>query len=189
LPALNALFDESKLPIVSGIQTLPLVYIGEDGSVSICKTNGIDRASGVMFRIDSEVAAALPDPEKITFKDAKDAHNRLASGWLGEVAASPKSKAVLISIPLTVIQRHHFRDARPAYLTTSPVAGAGKTTTMHMISEVLFGRPAAAAAWSPSTTSGTLGRRAPTARSPTCRTSLNPSDCGRALSRTLAFAI
>lgn len=146
--AINALYDESRLPIVSGMQTLPLVCTGADGSISIRKTSGIDRASGVMFIIDPEIAAALPDPETITCKDAEQAYDRLINGWFGEVAASDDNKAVLVSIPLTVMQRLLLRDARPGYLITAPVAGAGKTTAAHMISEALFGRPAAAAAWS-----------------------------------------
>jgi hypothetical protein len=146
--ALNALYDESQLPIVSGIQTLPLVYHGADGSITIRKTSGIDRASGVVFVVDPEIAAALPDPETVTSKDAEGAYDRLTNDWFGEVAASDDNKAVLVSIPLTVILRHLLLDARPAYLITASVAGAGKTTVIHMNSEVLFGRPAAAAAWS-----------------------------------------
>ena len=146
--ALNALHDESQLPIVSGIQTLPLVCAGADGSISIRKTSGIDRASGVMFIIDPEIAAALPDPETIISRDAEQAYDRLVNGWFGEVAASDDNKAVLVSIPLTVMQRLLLRAARPGYLITAAVAGAGKTTLAHMISEALFGRAAAAAAWS-----------------------------------------
>jgi hypothetical protein len=145
--ALNALHDESQLPTVSAVQTLPLVCTGADGSISIRKASGIDRASGVMFIIDPEIAAALPDPETITSKDAEQAYDWLVNGWFGEVAASDDNKAVLVSIPLTVMQRLLLRDARPAFLITAPVAGAGKTTVIHMISEALFGRPAAAAAW------------------------------------------
>jgi hypothetical protein len=146
--ALNALHDESQLPTVSAVQTLPLVCTGADGSISIRKTSGIDRASGVMFIIDPDIAAALPDPKTITSKDAERAYDWLVNGWFGEVAASDDNKAVLVSIPLTVMQRLLLRDARPAFLITAPVAGAGKTTVIHMISEALFGRPAAAAAWS-----------------------------------------
>ena len=146
--ALNALHDESQLPIVSGIQTLPLVCAGADGLISIRKTSGIDRASGVMFIIEPEIAAALPNPETITSKDAERAYDRLVNVWFGEVAASDDNKAVLVSIPLTVMQRLLLRAARPGYLITAAVAGAGKTTLAHMISEALFGRAAAAAAWS-----------------------------------------
>jgi hypothetical protein len=146
--ALNSLHDESQLPIVSGIQTLPLVCAGADGSISIRRTSGIDRASGVMFIIDPEIAAALPDPETITSKDAERAYDQLINVWFGEVAASDDNKAVLVSIPLTVMQRLLLRTARPGYLITAAVAGAGKTTLAHMISEALFGRAAAAAAWS-----------------------------------------
>jgi hypothetical protein len=46
------------------------------------------------------------------------------------------------------VQRLLLRAARPGHLITAPVAGAGKTTLAHMISEALFGRAAAAAAWS-----------------------------------------
>ena len=124
--ALNALHDESQLPIVSGIQTLPLVCAGADGSISIRKTSGIDRASGVMFIIDPEIAAALPDPETITSKDAEQAYDRLINGWFGEVAASDDNKAVLVSIPLTVMQRLLLRDARPALSDNSSGRGSGK---------------------------------------------------------------
>ena len=146
--ALNALHDESQLPIVSGIQTLPLVWAGANGSVSIRKTSGIDRASGVMFIIDPEIAAALPDPETIVSRDAEQAYDWIVNVWFDEVAASDDNKAVLVSIPLTVMQRLLLRAARPGYLITAAVAGAGKTTLAHMISEALFGRAAAAAAWS-----------------------------------------
>jgi hypothetical protein len=146
--AINALHDESRLPIVSGIQTLPLVCAGADGLISIRKTSGIDRASGVMFIIEPEIAVALPNPETITSKDAERAYDRLVNVWFGEVAASDDNKAVLVSIPLTVMQRLLLRAARPGYLITAAVAGAGKTTLAHMISEALFGRAAAAAAWS-----------------------------------------
>jgi hypothetical protein len=146
--ALNALHDESQLPMVSGIQTLPLVTASEDWSISIRKTNGIDRASGVMFIIDPEIAAALPDPATITAKDAEASYDRLINDWFGEVAAPPDNKAVLVTIPLTVIERHLLLDARPAYLISAAASGAGKTTVIHMNSEALFGRPAAAAAWS-----------------------------------------
>ena len=146
--ALNALYDESQLPIVSGIQTLPLVCAGANGSISIRKASGIDRASGVMFIIDPEIAAVLPDPETITSRDAERSYDQLINGWFDEVAASDDNKAVLVSIPLTVMQRLLLRAARPGYLITASVAGAGKTTLAHMISEALFGRAAAAAAWS-----------------------------------------
>ena len=146
--AVNALFDESQLPIISGIQTLPLVCVEANGSISIRKTSGIDGASGVMFIIDPDIAAALPDPETITSRDAERSYGRLVNVWFDEVAASDDNKAVLVSIPLTVIERHLLLPARPAFLLTAPVAGAGKTTNCHMISEALFGRSAAAAAWS-----------------------------------------
>ena len=116
--------------------------------ISIRKTSGIDRASGVMFIIEPEIAAALPNPETITSKDAERAYDRLINVWFGEVAASDDNRAVLVSIPLTVMQRLLLRAARPGYLITASVAGAGKTTLAHMISEALFGRAAAAAAWS-----------------------------------------
>ena len=53
------------------------------------------RASGVMFIIDPDIAAALPDPETITSRDAERAYDWLVNGWFGEVAASDDNKAVL----------------------------------------------------------------------------------------------
>ena len=52
----------------------------------------------------------------------------------------------MISIALTLIQRMLFKE-RPGFIVTGPVAGAGKTTAISMVSMAITGHPAAAAAW------------------------------------------
>ena len=79
--ALNALHDESQLPIVSGIQTLPLVCAGANGSISIRKASGIDRASGVMFIIQAGNRRGATQPRDDHFQGRRT-NLRPAHQWL-----------------------------------------------------------------------------------------------------------
>jgi hypothetical protein len=147
---LNALHSESKIPTLAGVQTLPLVVVRSDGSIFVRKKTGLDRGSGVVFRVDPEILAAIPDPAEVTLTDGKAAYKRLADDWLVDVSTTPEGKAVLIAIALTIIERLLLENDRPAFLVTATIAGAGKTTVLHMIAVALFNRLAAAAAWSTS---------------------------------------
>jgi hypothetical protein len=148
LEGLNALQGESKLPTLSGVQTLPLVVVRPGGSIFVKNKIGLDRASGVVFRIDREILEAIPDPSGVTFADSKAAYDRLANDWLVDVDTTPEGKAVLIAIALSIVERLLFEKERPAFLVTATIAGAGKTTVLHMIASAVLGRLAAAAAWS-----------------------------------------
>jgi hypothetical protein len=130
---LNALHSESKIPTLAGVQTLPLAVVRSDGSIFVRKKTGLDRASGVVFRVDPEILAAIPDPAKVTLADGKAAYKRLADDWLVDVSTTPEGKAVLIAIALTIIERLLLENDRPAFLVTATIAGAGKTTALHMI--------------------------------------------------------
>jgi hypothetical protein len=149
LKALNALYDESRLSVIQGVQTIPFVRRKLDGTCEILKSDGIDQ-SGVMFRIEAAVAAAMPEPSAVTLDKAKAAYTWLADEFLVDVPTSQAGKAVLIALALTVIQRHCFSNERPGFVVTAPDAGTGKTTVINMISAALFGRSAAAARWSDS---------------------------------------
>jgi hypothetical protein len=150
LEGLNALHGESKIPTLAGVQTLPLVIVRRNGSVIVRKKIGLDRSSGVVFRIDPKILAAIPDPAEVTFADAKAAYDRLVNGWLVDVDTTPEGKAVLVAIALSIIERLLLENDRPAFLVTATIAGTGKTTVLHMIASALFGRLAAGAAWSTS---------------------------------------
>jgi hypothetical protein len=147
LKALNALYGESRLPAVHGVQTIPFVRRKPNGSCEILKLDGFDQASGVMFQIEPAVAAAMPEPSAVTLEKAKAAYKWLADEFLVDVSATRADKAVAVALALTIIQRHYFLNERPGFLVTAGAAGTGKTTVINMISEALFGRSAAAARW------------------------------------------
>jgi hypothetical protein len=147
LKALNALYGESRLPVVHGVQTIPFVRRKPNGACEILKSDGFDQASGVMFQIEPAVAAAMPEPSAVTMETAKAAYKWLTDEFLVDVSATAAGKAVLVALKLTIIQRHCFSNERPGFLITAGNAGTGKTTCINMISEALFGRSAAAARW------------------------------------------
>jgi len=145
-PAMNCLADRSSLPIAKGVQTLPLVLRLNDGSFAIRCKNGLDRALGLVFRIDPAIAAALPDPAKITLKDAKDAYRFLVDEWLVDVDTSLEGKAVLVSVCLSIIQRQLLPE-RPGFFVSAAQRGSGKTTAANMIANAVLGVHASASAW------------------------------------------
>ena len=79
LEGLNALHQGSKIPTITGVQTLPLVVARRDGTIFLKKNMGLDRSSGVVFRIDPRILEAIQDPTEITFADAKAAYGRLVN--------------------------------------------------------------------------------------------------------------
>ena len=57
----------------------------------------------------------------------------LTDEWLVDVDGDGTAKAVLVSIPLTMIQRMTLSPERPGYMVNAALQGAGKTTVIHMI--------------------------------------------------------
>jgi hypothetical protein len=137
--------DDGALPTVSAIATTPMVM--PNGEILFGR--GLDRKRGIVFRVPTEMQAQLPDPADCTADATVNAMGFLTDEWLADVAADYAGKCVLIAATLTILERH-LLPQRPAFFITAGQRGGGKTTTVNMISLAAIGKPAAAAAWSPS---------------------------------------
>ena len=137
-------WPDSKLPIVRGVATLPIVLPGR----MIVASNGLNKELSLIFRSNSKLLSVLPDIENATIDVARQAYQYLSDVWLADVDTSPEGKAIAVALALTLIERH-LLPARPAWFVTAGQRGGGKTTLLNMISTAVFGRPAAAANWSP----------------------------------------
>jgi hypothetical protein len=143
-PFINALneFPGSALPVARAINTAPLVTM----SGRIIDGVGLDRATGLVHRIDpvlrSCVPAGVPTNEEI-----KSALKFLLDDWLVDVALDPVGKCIAVLLGLTLLQRALLPE-RPAFFVTAGQRGGGKTTLVHMILTAVLGRRAAAAGWS-----------------------------------------
>jgi hypothetical protein len=143
-PFINALieFPGSALPVARAINTAPLVTM----SGRIIDGVGLDRATGLVHRIDpvlrSRVPAGAPTNEEI-----KSSLKFLLDEWRVDVALDPVGKCVAVLLALTLLQRALLPE-RPAFFVTAGQRGGGKTTLVHMILMAVLGRRAAAAGWS-----------------------------------------
>jgi hypothetical protein len=139
--ALNE-YSPSSIPIVRAINTTPLVTI----SGNIISGVGLDRNTGLVHRIDPLLDACLPaDPP--SEQEVRDALNFLLGEWLVDAALDPVGKCIAIMLALTLIERALLAE-RPAFFVVAPQRGGGKTTLVHMITQAVLGRRAAAAGWS-----------------------------------------
>jgi hypothetical protein len=109
---------------------------------------GLDRATGLVHRIDPVLRACLPDGEP-TAEEIKQSLNFLLDEWLVDVALDRAGKCVAILLALTLMQRALLPE-RPAFFVVAGQRGGGKTTLINMIIAAVLGRRAAAAAWSDS---------------------------------------
>jgi hypothetical protein len=134
---------DSRLPVVTGIVTTPLVL--PDGT--LLATQGLDRQRGLIFRLQPELLALLPDPRDCTEKAVAEAMRFLTNEWLVDVACDYVGKCVLIAAALTIIERVVLAE-RPAFFVTAGQRGGGKTTTLQMVFVAATGYRAPAAAWS-----------------------------------------
>ena len=139
----------SRIPMVMGVQTMPLILPGGDGSFDVAAGNGFNPDLGLYFRVDAALKAALPDPSRITLGDAVRAYAFLTGEWLCDVDTDAGGKAVIVAIALSIIERQLFL-TRPGFFITAPLAGSGKTTVLSMVSMAVLGRFAAATGWSSS---------------------------------------
>jgi hypothetical protein len=139
----------SKIPMIMGVQTLPLILRRADGAFDVAASNGFNRDLGLYFRVDRALKAALPDPSCITLDDAKRAYRFLVDDWLCDVDTDANGMAVAVAIALSIIERQLF-PIRPGFFITAALAGSGKTTLLSMVSMAVLGRFAAATGWSSS---------------------------------------
>ncbi len=98
-----------------------------------------------------------PDRTRTSRLSAGDAADRgrrsqrpcawLLDEWLVDVNADLTGKLLVIMLCLSLIERVLLKE-RPAWFVIAGHRGGGKTTLVHMIVMAIFGRMAAAAAWS-----------------------------------------
>jgi hypothetical protein len=136
---------DSKLPIVRGVSNLPIVLPGG----TVISNNGLHHDLQLIFRLQPSLLNALPCPDEATIDVACTAYRNLTEVWLADVDTDAEGKAIIVALAMTLIQRH-LLPARPAFFVTAGQRGGGKTTPLNMVSTAVFGRPAAAANWSPS---------------------------------------
>ena len=137
-------FRDLKLPVVTAIVTSPLVL--PDGT--LLATQGLDRQRGIIFRLQPELIALLPDVKDCTAASVAEAMRFLTDEWLLDVATDYEGKCILIASALTILERAVLPE-RPAFFVTAGQRGGGKTTTLQMVFLAATGYRAAAAAWSP----------------------------------------
>jgi hypothetical protein len=135
-------YRDSKLPRVWTIATMPMVL----PNGKILATNGLDRKSKILFRIEPGIVELLPKGE-ITDADILAAMNFLTDEWLCDVLTDYAGKCVLISMAMSILQRSLFRE-RPCFNVTAGKAEGGKTTVVNMVALAATGICAIAAAWS-----------------------------------------
>jgi hypothetical protein len=132
----------SKIPVARAINTSPLI----SSSGHVIEWVGLDRASGLVHRIDPLLRACLP-AEPPTEQAVRDAMSFLVNEWLCDVALDAVGKTIAVMLAMTLIERALLPE-RPAFFVTAGQRGGGKTTLVNMATEVALGRRAAAAAWS-----------------------------------------
>ncbi|WP_439407433.1 hypothetical protein ACNJX9_39460 [Bradyrhizobium sp. DASA03076] len=137
-------YSKSALPVVRAINTAPLVT----QSGRVIDGVGLDRATGLVHRIDPVLRACLPDGDP-TAEEIKQSLDFLLDEWLVDVALDRAGKCVAILLALTLMQRALLPE-RPAFFVVAGQRGGGKTTLINMIIAAVLGRRAAAAAWSDS---------------------------------------
>jgi hypothetical protein len=137
--------DDSALPIVTAVATLPLVL--PNGNV--LSGRGLNREFGIVFRVPEQLEALLPRTEDCTSAAMVEAIRFLTDEWLADVATDYAGKCMLIALALTIIERAVLPQ-RPAFFVAAGQRSIGKTTVIHMISTAVLGRHAAASAWSSS---------------------------------------
>jgi hypothetical protein len=109
--------------------------------------DGLDRSRGIIFEIQKEVRAIIPDPKACSKAAVRQAMQFLCEEWLCDVAADYAGKCTIITAALTIIERS-LLDERPAFFVTAGRRGGGKTTLLTMLIMAVTGTRPAASAWS-----------------------------------------
>jgi len=136
-------WEDSNLPRVRGISSLPMVLRGDKLKFG----SGLDQKLGLIFDIDENLSDALESIGEVNLDAAKQAYDWLCNNWLVDLDTDRQGKAVIIALALTVIQRHLLEEA-PAFFVTAAQRGSGKTTVLNMVAMATSGTRASAASWS-----------------------------------------
>jgi len=134
---------DGVLPTVVAIAMEPIVLA--DGVM--LAPDGLDRDRGIIFIVQEELRAVIPQGQDCTPERVKAAMEFLCDEWLVDVATDYVGKATIIAAALTLIERSLLPD-RPCFFVTAGRRGGGKTTTLIMLIMAVTGLRPAAAAWS-----------------------------------------
>jgi hypothetical protein len=126
--------DDDALPTVVAIATAPIVLA--DGG--LLAPDGLDRDRGIIFIVQRELRAAVPNPEHCGDFSVRAAIQFLSDEWLCDVATDFVGKCTIIAAALTIIERSLLPD-RPVFFITAGRWGGGKTTTLTMLIMALTG--------------------------------------------------
>jgi hypothetical protein len=132
----------SRLPVIKTVVSAPLVA----PSGRIVALRGFDPGSGIFFDLSPAELAEIPNGE-ITDEDVRAAYGLLVEEMLCDVATDEDGLATTIALMCSMVESPLLPE-RPAFMVQAPQRGGGKTTLLHMCSQVVFNRPASAAAWS-----------------------------------------
>src|SRR5215831_12653807 len=97
-----ASWPDSKLPIVRGVTTLPIVL----PSRTILSKNGLHHDLQLIFRVQAPLLSVLLDPASITPDIARSSYQFLTDKWLTDVDTDSEGKAIIVALAMTLIQRH-----------------------------------------------------------------------------------
>jgi hypothetical protein len=135
-------YRDSKMPVVSGVQGLPLVLPNGE----LLSQNGLHRRYGLVMRCDPALLRLMPQREDCDDDAVREAMSLLLDDWFCDVPAAHADKCALIAYGLSVIERLLF-PARPVFTVTAPQRAVGKTTVLLMITMALLGATPPASAW------------------------------------------
>lgn len=137
-------YRDSKMPVCTAICTAPIVL--RDGT--LLATHGLDRKRGILFILQPELLAVLPQPAGCGDDAVREAIRFLMDEWLVDVRGeSLAAKYVAIAAALSIVERTILPE-RPAFFVTAGKRGGGKTTLLNMIVTAVTGHVMPAAEWS-----------------------------------------
>jgi hypothetical protein len=132
----------SQIPVCSAIQTLPLVLPGRR---LLCE-QGYNAERRLLMQIEPALFKVMPTPDECTLASARAAYAFLCKEWLCDVQTDKAGLATIIATALQMIERV-LLDQRPNIFINGSMSGGGKTTLANMLTSAVYGRRAAAAAW------------------------------------------
>jgi hypothetical protein len=130
--------DTRRVPTLAGISDLPLLLPSRELVVA----DGFDRRSRFYFTGTPEQARAMT-PASWGKDDVERAYRFLAEDLLADVLTDDTGKAVIVAALCTVVLGTAVAE-KPIFFMVANQRGSGKTTAVHLVSMVAFGRLAAA---------------------------------------------
>ena len=135
--------DDNILPTVTNIAVLPIVL----PNGKLLAKHGLDRQSGICFRIPTQLLENLPKREDCDDAAVRVAMKFVLDEWLVDVATSHEGKCKAIAAALTLIERISWRND-PHSSSPLLVVAEEKPLCLSLILLAVTGVLPSAAAWS-----------------------------------------